>query len=278
MTPFGSPVEPEVNRIFAIVSGATAACAASTAGVGAAFDSAANVGRAPIARRIGADRNFGARRHGGGDGARERGAVGGKDEAGRQRRHDRFELAEILRQQRIGHRDRRIGNADMHGGKAEQRMLDVVAGQDRDRTLGRELALQQRRRDRAHRRKRVGVGQRAPAARGVALRQEHAIRRDLGPMHQALGEIARIWRQRMRRAQQDGAVAAPLDRDLRRPELDRPQRRTGMCRAGPGERVGHCSRSYLRATLGARFSKKALSRALASSSPCAIAAASASVT
>src|SRR3984957_12165573 len=34
MTPLGWPVEPEVNRILAMVSGAILACAASTAGVG----------------------------------------------------------------------------------------------------------------------------------------------------------------------------------------------------------------------------------------------------
>ena len=38
MTPFGWPVEPEVKRIFAIVSGPTLACAASTAGVGCVAD------------------------------------------------------------------------------------------------------------------------------------------------------------------------------------------------------------------------------------------------
>ena len=35
----------------------------------------------------------------------------------------------------------------MHGGKAEKRMLDIVAGENGDRPLRREVALQQRRRD-----------------------------------------------------------------------------------------------------------------------------------
>ena len=70
------------------------------------------------------------------DRARERCAVGGEDEAGRENVDDGFEFAEILRQQRIGHRDRRIGNADMHGGKAEKRMFDVVAGENGDRAIG----------------------------------------------------------------------------------------------------------------------------------------------
>src|ERR1700722_8676373 len=42
MTPLGWPVEPEVNRILAMVSGAILACAASTAGVGCVSHSAAN--------------------------------------------------------------------------------------------------------------------------------------------------------------------------------------------------------------------------------------------
>ncbi len=42
ITPFGSLVEPEVNRNLAIVSGPTFACAASTAAVGLVASSSAN--------------------------------------------------------------------------------------------------------------------------------------------------------------------------------------------------------------------------------------------
>src|SRR5271155_2236318 len=47
MTPLGWPVEPEVNRILAMVSGPTSACACSTADVGWVFVKAAKfvVGR-----------------------------------------------------------------------------------------------------------------------------------------------------------------------------------------------------------------------------------------
>src|ERR1700746_2919986 len=76
----------------------------------------------------------------------------------------------------------------------------------------------------------------------------------------------------MRRAHQHRTITAPLDRHLARPELHRPQRRTLLLLFALGEH------DQLRATFGARFSRKALSRALASSSPCAIAAARASVT
>jgi hypothetical protein len=41
ITPFGCPVEPDVNRNLAIVSGPTPACAASTAEVGRASSNSA---------------------------------------------------------------------------------------------------------------------------------------------------------------------------------------------------------------------------------------------
>ena len=40
----------------------------------------------------------------------------------------------------------------MHGGKREQRMFDVVAGENGERPIGRQIALQERRRDRMNRR------------------------------------------------------------------------------------------------------------------------------
>ena len=180
--------------------------------------------RWPLVRRICRDRDFDAGRHRGGDGAGESGAVGREDEARLKNLDDGFELAEILRQQRIRHRDRRVGNADMHGGKADERVLDIVAGKNGDGALRRQAARQQRRGDGTHFRQCVGVSQRAPCARCVALRQEHALGRGFGPMHQALGELLRKCRQRMRRAQHDSAVAAALDHDVRRAEQDLPQR------------------------------------------------------
>ena len=150
MTPFGWPVEPDVNRIFAIVSGPTLACAASTAAVGSRADSSANARHRPVACGVGSDDHLDVRGHGRGDGARERRPVRGEDQAGCQDFHDALELLEILRHQRIGHGDRRIGNADMHRGKAEKRMLDIVAGQDRDRPIRRKITLQQSGGDRAH--------------------------------------------------------------------------------------------------------------------------------
>ena len=147
-----------------MVSGPTLAWAASTAAVGCAASRSANsvAGRSP---RIGGDDDLDVARHRGLDGAGERLAVGGEHEARRQDFDDRFQLAEVARHQRVGHRDRRVGNAGHHRGEAEQRVLEVVAGQDRDRPLGRQRPLQQRLRDGAHLRQRLRVGERAPRRR-----------------------------------------------------------------------------------------------------------------
>ena len=180
--------------------------------------------RGPLAR-IGGDDDLDAGRHRGLDGARERLAVGGKHQARRQRRHDRLQLAEVARHQRVGHRDRRIGNARHLRSEPQQRMLDVVAGQDRDRPFGRERALQQRLRDGAHLREHLRVAARPPRSVRRALRQEHAVRRGGGPMLQPLGQLVGIGAERMRRAQIDGAVGPAIEQHLRRRELHGPQRR-----------------------------------------------------
>ena len=77
-------------------------------------------------------------------------AVRDEHQAGRQCRDDGLEFLEILRDQRIGRRDWRIGNADVHGRKTEQRVLQIVAGQNRNRALRRKVAREQSRRDGAH--------------------------------------------------------------------------------------------------------------------------------
>ena len=74
------------------------------------------------------------------------------------------QLAEVLRDQRVGGRDRGIGHADVLGGEREQRVLEVVAREDRERALGRKAALEQRLADAAHALERLGVGQPPPGA------------------------------------------------------------------------------------------------------------------
>ena len=150
ITPFGWPVEPEVNRIFAMVSGPTLACAASTAAVGVVAARSAN----SVALRFGGGLAVTAISTSCGTVAAMARAkaspLAAKTRPGVRMSTMVLSLLEILRQQRIRHRDRRVRNADMHGREAEQRVLDVVARQDRDRPLGRQIALQQRCRDGAH--------------------------------------------------------------------------------------------------------------------------------
>ena len=175
-------------------------------------------------------------------------------------------------------------------------MLDVVAGQDRDRPLGRELALQQRRADAADLLQGLGIGELAPAAGGIALRQEDPLGGGRGPVFEPLGQLRRIGRERVGRCEMDGAVAAALHRNVARAEANRSHRRRrggfgttlfDRCRHGAslGQvllrkvlfRAGFLCTADRCTTLGARFSRNALSRDFASSSAWAIAEISASV-
>ena len=118
ITPFGMPVEPEVNRNFAIVSGPTLACAASTAAVGvvaARVRRTVSTGRSATGLRVttssisgGIDRL---------DRACERLAVAANTRPGVSRLDDVTQLAEIAGDQRVGRRDRRVGDAGIHRGE-----------------------------------------------------------------------------------------------------------------------------------------------------------------
>jgi hypothetical protein len=162
ITALGSLVEPEVKRNLAIVSGPTLACAASTA----------RSARSPAARRTapsrGLERAF-AEHHrrlggnGGGDRLRVRRAAR-EHQARRQQADDVLELAVVLRDQRVGRRDRRIGHAGEHRAEGEQEVLDVVVGEDDDRPLDRDRMAEQPLGDRAGGAERLGVADLAPVA------------------------------------------------------------------------------------------------------------------
>ena len=193
MTPFGWPVEPEVNRNFAIVSGPTSAWAASTAGVGVGASSSAKASRAGRAADA-ATHNLDARRHGGGKARAKAVPFAAKTRPGVRMSKMALSLPKSCRHQRIGQRDRRIGNAHMHGGEAEQRMLDVVAGENRDRPLGRQPALRAARTRAPHRREGRPLGECARRP-GLALREEDGARRRPGPCSAARSSL-RVGRQR----------------------------------------------------------------------------------
>ena len=267
MTPLGFPVEPEVNRNFAMVSGVTLALRGGDAGVVFGADEVVEQRRLAVCRRIAGDHQFGVARQRRRDGAPERAAVTGEHHAGRQQVDDGAQLAEVGRQQRIGRRDRRIGNADAHRRQRQQRVFDVVAGNDRDRLVRREPAAQERCADAPGQRQHLRIAQRAPVALRVALAEEHAVGRGLGPVFQRLAQRGVIGREHLRGADMDDAARLALQHGV---EFAQPYRTQGRRRAQSGRRCRHCAHVGSRVTLGARFSRKSLSRALASPSACAI--------
>ena len=138
ITPFGAPVEPEVNRNLPIVSGPTLRAAPrrppgprGSRGSRRAGRRGPSVGglRAGDHLDVAADRP---RRCAGANGAPSL----TKTRPGRQDVEDALQLAEILGDQRIGRRHRRVGQAGDHRAEADQRVIDAVARQDRDRALG----------------------------------------------------------------------------------------------------------------------------------------------
>ena len=104
----------------------------------------------------------------------------------------------------------------------QQRVLDVVAREHRERPLGGQLSLQERLRDATRPLARCTVLQRTPAARTVALGEEHALGRLVRPQIEPLGDLLRIAAERMRRAQEHAAVGAALHVHVARPESDLP--------------------------------------------------------
>ena len=138
-------------------------------------------------------------------------------------------------------------------------MLDVVAGNDRDRPLGRKPALQQRLRDGRALAPAFARSVSCATTRRPALREEHAIRRGLGPMLEPLRELVGIGRR---------VGAASGDRWCRRACV-RARTSAGpsrTARSGAPEAFGVAApRAQPRSTFLPRFSRKSLSRALASS-------------
>ena len=112
--------------------------------------------------RVGARDDFDVLRHGRFDRGGERRAVSDENKTRRQDRDDRLELDEILGDERIGRRDGSVRNAGDHGAETDERVIDAVSGQDRDRPLGAKAAVDQASRDAARRLARLGVSEFAP--------------------------------------------------------------------------------------------------------------------
>ena len=120
MTPFGMPVEPEVNSTLATVSGPTAANARSTALVGVAAEQLRQQRGAHALRRIGADDHLAVaeieRRQRLGEGLAARRV----DDARADRGEDVLQLVVVLAHQRVGDRDRHRRHAGDIGAEGEE--------------------------------------------------------------------------------------------------------------------------------------------------------------
>ena len=153
------------------------------------------------------------RRHGVLDGARERGAVGDEDHAGRHEIDDIFQLSMVAGDQRIGRGHRRIGAARIKRAHTHHGVVKIIAREDHEGPLGAEAPCDERRRDAPRGRKGLRIGDGAPCAiftRG----QPYAIRRNLRPVLQPLGEFLRIGVEGARIVDDQRAIGPPLHRRM----------------------------------------------------------------
>ncbi|MNR02768.1 hypothetical protein D3C85_1186340 [compost metagenome] len=92
-------------------------------------------------------------------------------------------------------------------------MLDVVAREDRQRSLGRKTVTQQALGNGADAGQHLGVTHPAPVAAVLASSDKRLLRAHLGPMHQAIQQAGRQLGQRFQGAHmQDALLFADLDR------------------------------------------------------------------
>ena len=204
-------------------------------------------------------------RHHGGDGARVFRAAG-EDHARLGDGQDVAQLAEVLRDERVGGRDGDVGYAGPHRRQRQRQVLDVVAREDGQRPLLRQAGVQQRLTHGLHLLQHLGVADVVPVAALRAARDEAAPGRLGGPLLEAVGEALGVPAQCVRRAQHGAAVGAKLNLGLE-------------AAAHVGIAVARHVQAPLRlfTTLPARPSRKARSRRCASGVLSATAAISDSV-
>ena len=97
----------------------------------------------------------------------------------------------VAREQRIGGRERSVRDADVHRRQRQDGVLEAVAGQDDHRPIRRQVAIEQRLRNRARAPQGLAVGEVLPRAVGTATGEKRAIRRVLRPMFEAVGDAGR---------------------------------------------------------------------------------------
>ncbi len=100
-TPLGVPVEPEVNKILAIVSGPTSSEGLADVGARRHLEQPRKRDRGKIIRRLGAQYDLRITDGDGADGRCEARTVCREEEAGSYQLQNVFELAVILRHERV---------------------------------------------------------------------------------------------------------------------------------------------------------------------------------
>ena len=119
-----------------------------------------------------------------------------------------FQLDVILAHQRIGRRHRRRRQARLHRRLRHQRVLDRIAGENRDRTALLEAEIEQALRQRIDGALGFAIGHLAPLPVGTAaLREPDALRRLLRPFRQRRRDVLLVGLQRNARLQNDDAIA-----------------------------------------------------------------------
>ena len=215
MTAFGMPVEPDVNSSFPTVSGVIFAIDSSTALVtGVAARSAKDTLLMPSQGRSDV--------HDGDAGEIDRlqrllkgRAVLHHHDGGLDQVEQIFEFGVILAHQRIGRRHRRGRQACLHRGLRHQRVLDGIAGEDRDGAAAFNTEIEQALRQRVDGALGFAVGNLSPLPVGAAaLRQPDALGRLLRPFRERGRNVLLVRLQRNARLQDDDAVGPPLDGDV----------------------------------------------------------------
>ena len=180
--------------------------------------------RLAIAERIAGDNEFDLVGHGFINGSSKRPTISGIDQSGREQVDDGAQFAEVARHQRVGGRDRRVRDADIHRAERKQSVLDVVAGQDHERPLRGQPASQQRRTDTPYLGERLGIGALAPLILRITLGEEQTVGCSFGPMFERLAQLAVVITQRLSGADVNGAVRAPIQHSVRCAKPHRTQR------------------------------------------------------
>src|SRR5687767_12905762 len=100
-------------------------------------------------------------------------------------------------------------------------MVEIVAGEDDDGTIGGKVSLKQCRADVAHSLQRLRVGDGAPSATRIPLSHKHTLGRSVRPVEQPIRQLVRIGREGTARFEVDRAISATVNANLWRAKLYR---------------------------------------------------------